>query len=43
MAEEGEKTDLQTHAWCLVSDHFHLIAKAQRIAQEELSTLGWTT
>ena len=54
LAEACGKTDWQVHAWCLMSNHFHLVietprgnlvqgmvSKAQRIAQEELTALGW--
>ncbi len=30
LAEACEKTDWQVHAWCLMSNHFHLVSKTPR-------------
>ena len=30
LGEAGEKTDWQVHAWCLMSNHFHLVSETPR-------------
>jgi putative transposase len=30
LAEGCEKTDWQVHAWCLMSNHFHLVSETPR-------------
>ena len=30
LAEACEKTDWQVHAWCLMSNHFHLVSETPR-------------